>query len=174
MRARPRDAGVRAVGQVMRAKELVMWRVSVLLSGLILGGCTNDGDLLYLRAAAAQPDDPVHGRLVSVFASSSDRGEEEDAFLHLRLSAGTLRSIGETELRSELCARVRRKTLHEEKIAVLPDNSESLLVASLRNADSEGGCAGTVRTQIIVPVQRVGQPPGALLTDYSLDEEVVP
>lgn len=150
-----------------------MWRVSVLLPVLVLAGCTDDGDLLYLRSADAQPDDPRHGRLASVFASSSDRGADDDTFLHLRVTGGTLRSVNELELVSELCARVKRKTLHEEKIAVVPSDSESLLTASLRNADGASGCTGAVRTQIIVPVQRVGDQAPAFGSAESL-EEVVP
>jgi hypothetical protein len=107
-----------------------------------------------------QPDDPGYGRLLSVFASSGDRADEDqDTQLQIRASGGTLKSAADLDPTPEICAVVKKKELHEEKITVVPINSESLVLAVLRDQDDTGGCTGTMRTQIIVPVQRVGEQP---------------
>lgn len=133
-----------------------------------LAACAQDGDLLYVRTAAVQPDDPGYGRLLSIFASSGDRNDDDhDTQLQIRVSGGTLKSVADLDPTPEICVVVKKKELHEEKIAVVPIASESLVLAVLRDQDSAGSCAGTMRTQLIVPVQRVGE-------QMSIDAAVVP
>ena len=128
-----------------------MWRM-LILAGLSGVACIDDGDVLYARVAATQPDDPAFGRLLSVFAAIGDR--DKAGSLEIRVSEGMLRSASNPVAVDVLCLDVGASDLVEAQIAVAPTSDESLVLASLREAGD--ACAGAVRAQIIVPVQRVG------------------
>ena len=122
--------------------------------------CASDGDLLYVKTSTTQPDDPVYGRLVSVFAASGD----PDARTHLfvRVSGGTFVDPVDPQPTDSLCKQLAtnddklpRSEILEQRIAVVPTDNEAIIYAVLRN-DS---CDGAVRTEIAVPIQRAGDQP---------------
>jgi hypothetical protein len=127
-------------------------QVQLIAIALALGGCGEDGDLLYVRPSPVQPDNPAYGRLLTVFAASGDKESE----LAILVSGGVLRNAADFEKTGPICTDVPPDhVLVEQKIAVIPTDGEAELIAVLLDP-SGADCEGRVRTQILVPIQRVG------------------
>lgn len=119
--------------------------------------CANDGDLLYVKTSTTQPDDPMYGRLISVFAASGDPKMRTQ--LYVRVSGGTLVDPVDPKLIDFLCreipmddATLSRPHILEQRVAIIPTNEEAIIYALLRTDT----CDGVVRTEIAVPIQRAG------------------
>jgi hypothetical protein len=145
---------------------------ALLVTLLTLGaaGCgsfAGDGDVLFVRISDTQPDDPDHGRLLSVFAAA---GDDVETRLQVTASAGQLRDPIDFASSEPICVGIAANQLLEQRIAVQPTDDEALVIAVLRDAGE--GCSGGVREQIIVPIQRVGDDAGS--ADAALPDAPAP